>query len=42
VLFGERAPNGKRYLRGEKPDVEIDDEEVVSLPTQLSLFEVLE
>jgi len=41
VLFGERAPNGERYLRGEKPDVEIDDEEVVSLPAQLSLFEVL-
>jgi hypothetical protein len=42
VFFGERAPNGERYLRGEKHDVEIDDEEAVSQPAQLSLFEVLE
>lgn len=42
VLLGERALNGERYLRGKKHDVEIDDEEAVSKPAQLSLFEVCE
>ena len=44
VFFGERAPNGERYLRGEKPDdrYQVDDEVSANEPAQMSLFEVLE
>jgi hypothetical protein len=41
VSLGMRDKNGERYLRGAQQEVEPDDEEAVSEPAQLSLFEVL-
>ena len=42
VSLGMRDKNGERFLRGERHDVEPDDEEAASLPAQMSLFEVCE